>query len=141
MRADDAGGVNMLTVYDVPISNRLWLGTAQYPSLAVMCEAIRAARVEVITVSLKRQTAAVSPDHVTDFWQTIRQLNCRILPNTAGCRTAREAVMMAEMAAELCETKWIKLEVIGDEYTLQPDPFELLEAAKILLNQGFEVFP
>ena len=130
----------MLTVYGVPLQNRLWLGTAQYPSLAVMCEAIQAAAVEVITVSLKRQTA-MSPLHGQDFWHTIQTLNCRILPNTAGCRTAREAVMMAEMSAELCETQWIKLEVIGDEYTLQPDPFALVEAAKTLVEKGFHVFP
>ena len=68
-------------------------------------------------------------------------LNCHWLPNTAGCYSAEEAIATAEIARELFHTHWIKLEVIGDDYTLQPDPFELVKAAKILVNSGFEVFP
>jgi thiazole synthase len=75
------------------------------------------------------------------FWQKIKNLNCHLLPNTAGCRDAQTAVRTAELARELFETSWIKLEVIGDDYNLQPDPFELVKAAKILIAEGFEVFP
>src|SRR5436190_2135170 len=76
-----------------------------------------------------------------DFYRLIQQSGARLLPNTAGCRTAREAVTLAKMARELFSTHWIKLEVVGDEYTLQPDPFELVQAAKELVQAGFEVFP
>jgi thiazole synthase len=76
-----------------------------------------------------------------DFYQLIRQSGVRLLPNTAGCRTAREAVTLAHMARELFGTHWIKLEVVGDEHTLQPDPFELLTATTELVRAGFEVFP
>ena len=75
------------------------------------------------------------------WWDLIRKTGERILPNTAGCRTAAEAVALAQMAREIFETNWIKLEVVGDDYTLQPDTFELVPAAKQLINLGFEVFP
>jgi thiazole synthase len=71
----------------------------------------------------------------------IKGLNLNILPNTAGCRTASESITTACMARELFGTNWVKLEVIGDDYTLQPNPFELVEAAKSLIAEGFEVFP
>ena len=75
------------------------------------------------------------------FWDLVAQLGVRVLPNTAGCHSVREAVTTAQMARELFETKWIKLEVIGHADTLQPDPFGLVEAARILTDEGFEVFP
>jgi thiazole synthase len=121
------------------ISSRLLLGTADYPSLEIMSNAIRASRTNIITVSLKRQMPGNSSQEV--FWQTIRSLDCHLLPNTAGCRDAQTAITTAEMARELFQTSWIKLEVIGDEYNLQPDPFELVKAANELVKQGFEVFP
>jgi thiazole synthase len=75
------------------------------------------------------------------FWQWLQKLNCHILPNTAGCYTAKDAITTAQMAREIFATHWIKLEVIGDTYTLQPDPFALVAAARELIAQGFEVFP
>jgi thiazole synthase len=75
------------------------------------------------------------------FWQLIQSLNVHVLPNTAGCRTVKEAVTTAHMAREIFATPWIKLEVIGDDATLQPDVFGLVEAARILSEDGFQVFP
>jgi thiazole synthase len=124
---------------DQPINSRLLLGTASYPSLDLMTDAIRASSTQVITLSLKREMPGNSKNEV--FWKTIQSLNCHLLPNTAGCRDAQTAITTAEMARELFQTSWIKLEVIGDEYSLQPDPFELLKAAKELVKRGFEVFP
>jgi thiazole synthase len=132
----------MLRIGDTEIGNRLLLGTALFPSLSVMQEAIRAAKVEVITTSLKRQAPgqALSANG-NPFWEALKALNCHILPNTAGCRTAKEAVATAHMARELFATNWVKLEVIGDDYNLQPDPFELVIAARELIQAGFEVLP
>jgi thiazole synthase len=123
----------------VNLSSRLLLGTAQYPSLTVLAEAVKASATNVLTVSLKRQLAHDKSDSI--FWSYIKKLNKHVLPNTAGCRKAAEAITLAEMARELFETNWIKLEVIGDDYNLQPDPFELVKAAKELVQRGFEVFP
>jgi len=105
----------------------------------VLQQAIAASGAEVVTVGLKRQLAHGSPPG--DFYAQIRASGARLLPNTAGCRTAAEAVVLAQMARELFDTHWIKLEVVGDEYTLQPDPFELVQAASTLVREGFEVFP
>ena len=77
----------------------------------------------------------------SDFYRMIRDSGAHLLPNTAGCRSAHEAVTLARMARELFGTHWIKLEVVGDEYTLQPDPWELVDAARTLAAEGFEVFP
>lgn len=121
------------------LSSRLLIGTAQYPSLNVMIDAILAAKTNVITVSLKRQAPREKGGGV--FWDSIKELNCHLLPNTAGCHNAKDAIVTAEMARELFQTQWIKLEVIGDDYNLAPDPFELIKAARILIQNGFEVFP
>lgn len=129
----------MLELYGVPLSSRLMLGTAQYPSPAVLAEAVRAAGAEIVTVSLRREAAGGRAGQA--FWALIRELGVRVLPNTAGCRTVREAVTTAQMAREVFGTSWIKLEVVGEEDTLQPDPFGLVEAARILAAEGFEVFP
>jgi len=126
----------MRTFYGVTLDSPLMLGTAQYPSPAILAEAFRASEAAVATVSLRRESGAGQ-----DFWALIRELGVRLLPNTAGCHTAREAVTTAQMARELFQTNWIKLEVIGNSETLQPDPFELLEAARLLCDDGFEVFP
>jgi thiazole synthase len=127
-----------LKIADVELESRLFLGTARYPSPAVLQEAIAASGAQVVTVGLKRQLAAGgTPNDL----KLIRDSGTRVLPNTAGCYTAREAINIAKMARELYETQWIKLEVLGDEYTLQPDPFETLAAAKELVRDGFEVFP
>jgi thiazole synthase len=128
-----------LRIADTELASRFLLGTAGYPSPQVLREAIAASGTQVVTLSLKRQLAnAGAPG---DFYALIRASGAHLLPNTAGCRTAREAVNMARMAREMFETRWIKLEVIGDEYTLQPDPFELVEAARTLVREGFEVLP
>jgi thiazole synthase len=129
----------MWQLADKKLTSRLLLGTAQYPSLQIMQESIKASEVNILTVSLRRQMPQQGVIH--SFWDSIKKLNCHILPNTAGCYHVQDAVTTAEMARELFNTNWIKLEVIGDEYNLQPNPFELLEATKILIKAGFEVFP
>ena len=128
-----------LRIGDIELESRFFQGTAGYPSPQVLQEAIAASGTQVVTVSLKRQLAAAGAP--TDFYGLIRACGAHLLPNTAGCKTAREAVTLAQMARELFDTRWIKLEVIGDDYTLQPDPFELVDAARTLVKDGFEVFP
>jgi thiazole synthase len=123
----------------VPLQSRFLLGTAGYPSPQVLREAIAASGAQVVTLGLKRQFAGTGTDN--GFIDIIRASGARLLPNTAGCRSAREAVTLAHMARELLDTHWIKLEVVGDEHTLQPDPWELTEAAAQLVKDGFEVFP
>lgn len=122
--------------YGVDLNSRLMLGTAQYPSPAVLQDAIAASGTEVITVSLRREGVEGAA-----FRRILADSGCRILPNTAGCHTAREAITTARMAREVFGTNWIKLEVIGHADTLQPDPFALVEAARALSADGFEVFP
>lgn len=129
----------MWQLADQLLSSRFLLGTAQYPSLKIMQDAIIAAKTNVITLSLKRQQPKKMLGN--SFWDCIKTLGCYLLPNTAGCYSADDAVMTAQIARDLFQTNWIKLEVIGDAYNLQPDPFELLKAAKILVKDGFEVFP
>lgn len=125
--------------YGVELSSRLLLGTARYPSPKVLVDAIKASQAEVVTVSLRRE--AGSERSGQGFWSIIRSLGVRVLPNTAGCHSVKEAVTTAHMARELFDTPWIKLEVIRDDETLQPDVFGLVEAAKVLNEEGFEVFP
>lgn len=120
------------------LSSRLFLGTAGYPSPEVLRRAIEQSKPGLLTVSLRRESAAGSGQK---FWQLIKDMNIPVLPNTAGCYGVQEAVTTAEMAREVFETHWIKLEVLGDDYTLQPEPFKLLEAAEILIQKGFKVFP
>ncbi len=119
--------------------SRFLLGTAQYPSPAVLAEAIRASEADIVTVSLRRESGAGKAGQA--FWSLIRDLGLKVLPNTAGCHSVKEAVTTAEMAREVFDTPWIKLEVIGEADTLQPDVFGLVEAARILSADGFEVFP
>jgi len=128
----------MLTVAGQNLKSRMLIGSALYQSPAIMQEAIVASGAEVVTVSLRRQK---SPEASDGFWRLLRQLNLKILPNTAGCRTEQEALTTANLAREVFETNWIKLEIIGDDYTLHPDSLQLISAAKTLIRQGFEVFP
>ncbi|MBK0394103.1 thiazole synthase [Ramlibacter algicola] len=121
------------------LESRFFLGTAGYPSPEVLREAIRASGTQVVTVGLRRQLSGNG--HTNEFYKSIRDSGAHLLPNTAGCTTAREAVTLAKMAREMFGTHWIKLEVVGDDYTLQPDPFELVVAARELAADGFEVFP
>ncbi len=128
-----------LTVYGRTLPSRLFLGTALYPSPQVMADAVRAARAGLVTVSLRRESARGKVGE--RFLELIQGLGLPVLPNTAGCRTAKDAVTTAQMARELFGTNWIKLEVIANADTLQPDVFGLVEAARILSADGFEVFP
>jgi thiazole synthase len=129
----------MLQLYQTMIRSRLMLGSARYPSPAVLAEAVRAARVEIVTVSLRRESAGERAGQA--FWSLVRELGVRVLPNTAGCHTVKEAVTTAHMAREVFGTTWVKLEVIGEDDTLQPDVFGLVDAARTLCAEGFEVFP
>lgn len=127
----------MWTLAGETLTSRLMLGTARYPSPELVQKSIERSGTQVITVSLRRQTSG----DASRFWDTLKALPVRILPNTAHCYSVEEAVTTAKMAREVFKTPWIKLEVLGDKYTLQPDPFGLVEAAKILISDGFEVFP
>lgn len=128
-----------LTVYGDEVASRLLLGTALYPSPQVMSDAVRASGAGIVTVSLRREQARGRTG--ARFLDLIRALPVLLLPNTAGCRTPREAITTAEMARELLETDWIKLEVIANDDTLQPDLIGLVEAATELVQRGFKVFP
>ncbi|MCS6772200.1 MAG: thiazole synthase [Kiritimatiellae bacterium] len=121
-----------------PVS-RLLMGTALYPSPAIMAEAVRAGGADIVTVAIRRQNPREKSGE--RFWELLRSLGVRVLPNTAGCKTVREAVTIAQMSREIFGTNWIKLEVIGDDETLQPDTAALVEAARILTREGFEVLP
>lgn len=129
----------MLELYGTTVSSRLLLGTARYPSPAILAEAVRASKTGIVTVSLRRESAGSRTGGA--FFELIRALGVRVLPNTAGCHTVSEAVLTAQMAREVFATDWIKLEVIGNHDTLQPDVFALVEAARILSGEGFKVFP
>lgn len=129
----------MWTLAEVTLRSRMLLGTARYASVEMLRQAIARSQVEVVTVSLRRETAR--GDQSQRFWSLLRETGARVLPNTAGCRTAKEAVLMAELGRELFATRWVKLEVVAEESRLQPDPFETLSAARTLVQQGFEVFP
>jgi len=128
-----------LDLYGVDTPSRLLLGTARFPSPHVLSEAVRASRAGIVTVSLRRETARSGTGQ--RFFDLIKELGVRVLPNTAGCRTPKEAITTARMARELFGTDWIKLEVIGNDDTLQPDLFGLVEAAAALGKDGFKVFP
>lgn len=129
----------MLTFYDTTVGSRFLLGTSLYPSPAIMSEAIRESGAEIITVSLRRESGSTKAGQ--DFWTLIKNLGVKVLPNTAGCHSAKEAITTALMAREVFGSNWIKLEVIGEADTLQPDVFGLVEAARELSDQGFDVFP
>ncbi len=129
----------MVEFYGTRIDNPLLLGTARYPSPSVLAASVKQSGVNVVTVSLRREAGANGVGQ--KFWDLIKALNVRVLPNTASCYTVKEAVITAQMAREVFATNWIKLEVIGHSDTLQPDVFSLVEAARILNEEGFEVFP
>ncbi len=127
-----------LTIDDTILQSRLFLGTAGYPSPDLLRQAIEASNPGLITVSLRRENSAGKGQ---DFWNIIKDMGIPVLPNTAGCHSAQEAITTAEMAREVFGTNWIKLEVIGDDYMLHPDPFGILEASEALIERGFTVFP
>lgn len=129
----------MLKLAGREFSSRLLIGTARYPSPEVMRRAIGASGARVVTVSLRRAGSGKWDSNA--FFNLLKDMGLDVLPNTAGCHSVKEAVTTAHMAREVFGTNWIKLEVIGDDYNLQPDPFGTLEGARILAGEGFEVFP
>ena len=126
-----------LVIADRTMDSRLILGTGGFPSLQSLAQAIAASATELVTVALRR----VDPHARGSLIDVIAEAGVGVLPNTAGCRTARDALLTARLAREAFATDWIKLEVIGDEDTLLPDAPELLTAAEQLVDEGFVVLP
>jgi len=137
MDAEPTNANDLLTIAGEAFHSRLILGTGGANSLAALETALTASGAEIATVALRRIDPA-APGSVLDV---LRRTGTRLLPNTAGCFTARDAVLTAELAREAFETNWVKLEVIGDEQTLLPDSVELLAAAETLVRAGFVVLP
>jgi thiazole synthase len=129
-----------LVLYGQRFDSRLLLGTSRYPSPAVLEAAVQRARPAMVTASLRRQGSNAAETGAS-FWELLKKLDVPVLPNTAGCMTVQEAVTTAQMAREVFETPWIKLELIGDDYTLQPDTLNRVEAASILNKDGFRSCP
>lgn len=138
--APDAIPADPLVLYGQTFDSRLLLGTSRYPSPHVLEHAVRLAKPAMLTASLRRQN--LTADNTSNqFWNLLRDLNVPVLPNTAGCHSIQEVITTAQMAREVFETSWIKLELIGDDYTLQPDTLNLVEAASRLIEDGFKVLP
>ncbi len=130
-----------LTIAGRSMRSRLLLGTGGFPSLELLAEAIAASGCQLVTVALRRIDPAGQLAGRGSLIDVLSDAGVQLLPNTAGCHTARDAVVTAHMAREAFATDWIKLEVIGDEDTLLPDAPELLRAAEELLDEGFVVLP
>jgi thiazole synthase len=126
-----------LTIAGRTFRSRLVIGTGGFRNLESMGEAVRASGADLATLALRR----VDPAARGSIVDVLESADCKLLPNTAGCFTARDAVTTAQLAREAFETDWVKLEVIGDDRTLLPDPTELLDAAEELVNDGFVVLP
>ena len=126
-----------LTIAGRDFGSRLVIGTGGFRNLEVMSEALAASGAEMATLALRR----VDPAAQGSIVDVLREAGCFLLPNTAGCFTARDAVRTARLAREAFETDWVKLEVIGDDKTLLPDPAELLQAAETLVAEDFVVLP
>jgi thiazole synthase len=133
-----------LTIAGRTLRSRLLLGTGGFPSLELMSEAIVASGSELVTVALRRLGPTLPGGDIGrrgSLVDVLADAGVQLLPNTAGCHTARDAVLTARLAREAFDTDWIKLEVIGDEDTLLPDAPELLRAAEELIDDGFVVLP
>jgi len=117
--------------------SRLFLGTAGYPNRKIMLDAVEASGTEMVTASIRRISLAGEDESMTDLLAG----RVHFLPNTAGCQTARDAILTAELAREALETNWIKVEVIGDRELLYPDVEELVRATEALVEKGFVVLP
>src|SRR3954468_2116108 len=126
-----------LTIAGREFGSRLIIGTGGFRNLEQMAAAVEASGAEMATLALRR----VDPSARGSVVDVLEQAGCFLLPNTAGCYTARDAVATAQLAREAFETDWVKLEVIGDDRTLLPDPSELLDAAEALVEDGFPVLP
>jgi len=133
-RADD------LILYGERFASRLLLGTSRYPSPQILENAVAASNPGMITVSLRRQGSSTTEAH-SGFWELLKRMAVPVLPNTAGCHSPQEVITTAQMAREVFETDWIKLELIGDDYTLQPDTLRLVQTAEALIQDGFKVLP
>lgn len=127
---------DQLTIAGQRFGSRLLIGTSRYPNQQVMLDAVVASGAEIVTVSMRR----VSREGGESIFDLLGG-RYRLLPNTAGCYTARDAVLTAQLAREALGTNWVKLEVIGDERTLFPDVEHLLRAAQELVDDGFVVLP
>jgi thiazole synthase len=127
----------VLAIAGRELRSRLLLGTGGFTNLETLAEAIRASGTELVTVALRR----IDPGARGSLVDVLEEAGVSLLPNTAGCFTARDAVVTAHLAREAFETDWVKLEVIGDDRTLLPDAPELLAAAEQLVDQGFVVLP
>ncbi|GAB3163556.1 thiazole synthase [Myceligenerans halotolerans] len=144
-------GAEPLTIAGIPLGSRLVMGTGGAASLLALADALTASGTELTTVAMRRvarpEPAAPAgdpggdPAGDTSIWAMLERLGIRALPNTAGCFTVREAVLTAQLAREACGTDWVKLEVIADDVTLLPDPAGTIEAARILVEDGFTVLP
>jgi thiazole synthase len=127
----------MFTIAGRELESRLILGTGGFRNLSVMAEAAEESGAELATVAMRR----VDPSARGSIVEVLADTGLEVLPNTAGCFTARDAIATAKLAREALETDWVKLEVIGDDHTLLPDPAELLHAAEELIADGFTVLP
>ena len=130
-----------LVLYGHTFQSRLLLGTSRYPSPATLKAAVERARPAMVTAALRRLGTGTADASHNSFWELLRELNVPVLPNTAGCHSVQEAITTSYMAREVFGTNWIKLEVIGDDYTLQPDTLNLVAAAEQLIRDGFYVLP
>ena len=130
-----------LVLYGQTFQSRLLLGTSRYPSPATLKAAVDRARPAMVTAALRRIGTGTADTSRNSFWELLRELNVPVLPNTAGCHSAQEAITTSHMAREVFGTPWIKLEVIGDDYTLQPDTLNLVATAEQLVRDGFHVLP
>jgi thiazole synthase len=131
--------MSSFTIAGKVFSSRLLIGSAQFPNPQTMVAAHEASGAEIVTLAVRRVNLNAAPsENILSFIDTQRMT---LLPNTAGCFTAKDAVLTAELAREALETNWIKLEVIGDDETLFPDAVELLKAAETLIGLGFTVLP
>jgi thiazole synthase len=127
------------TLGTLTLRSRLLLGSSRYPSLQTMLDSLDASGTQLVTVALRRVRAG--QDGGEDLYGLLKQRGLNILPNTAGCYTAKEAVLTAELGREALETDLVKLEVIADDETLLPDTEEMLAAARELVKRGFQVLP
>lgn len=137
---NNLNSADTLVLYGDSFASRLLLGTSRYPSPQVLENAVQASNPAMITVSLRRQGTSTTEAH-SGFWDLLKKMAVPVLPNTAGCHSPQEVIATAQMAREVFETDWIKLELIGDDYTLQPDVLRLVQTAETLIKDGFKVLP
>jgi thiazole synthase len=130
-----------LVLYGQTFASRLLLGTSRYPSPGVLQAAVELAQPAMLTASLRRQNLQAGEATTNTFWALLAELGVPVLPNTAGCHSVQEVITTAQMAREVFGTPWLKLELIGDDYTLQPDTLNLVDAASRLVKDGFKVLP